>query len=402
MKVPRSLVLEKRQEQGAATLLMATVLVLAVSMIAVYAARSTVTDQRVAANSLWSSQTSDAATFAMDNIKSISAVDLQKLANGQTSLTFTNDKSNTASDAQHDHAAITNPTPLIYTAKLSTSDSYETVDIEVNVKAANGVAEQKLFERVRFAPFIIKRPDGTTGIPLNNIVAKGDCDVEREHMGSSESTKAAHQMPAHAQKTPLKASMLCKTFKGAKMSGSPSVKEVHSSVGTPPDNDDFVQQSPTAFAGNYFSDSVAHIKETVEYVLNCKSGCKNSHVSGMTGFIWIDGDLVLDGGILGSFGSKAASAVDAGVDSKPVLLYVDGNLTLKNSAVVNGLIYKRGDWDNGTNVGKVYGAVIVNSNGQDNGSLKGSQLYIDYYYYILDNVLDIGRYVRLPGTWRDF
>ena len=53
---------------GAATLLMAIVLLIAMSMIGVYAARSTVVEQRVAANTVWSQQAADAAQVVMKNI----------------------------------------------------------------------------------------------------------------------------------------------------------------------------------------------------------------------------------------------------------------------------------------------------------------------------------------------
>jgi hypothetical protein len=61
--------------------------------------------------------------------------------------------------------------------------------------------------------------------------------------------------------------------------------------------------------------------------------------------IWIEGDLDLDSGTIGS-------------PEAPVVLVVNGDLKMEGNTVVFGLIYVTGDWD-GAGGYDVHGAVVL-------------------------------------------
>jgi len=408
MRSPLSPKCLRTTQSGATTLLMATALLIAVSMIAVYSARTTIVEQRVAANTIWSNQSSDAGQSAMDNIVSLSQSTLQSLAGGKSTLTMTNDPDNKSSGVVKSNSAIVVPTGTIYTADLTTTDSFKTVNIDLKVTGTGRSAEKRIYQRAIFGSFLKELP---AEIPQAAITAKDDVDVPRDNLRYSKATEDAEKKPANEHMVPRKATIMCKSYKGVKETGAPTVGETETSVLTPPATSEYETIAPSEFEGGFFSDSGTHLKETAEHYIKCPSGgCTNTDVAGLTGFIWIDGDLTLDNKTLGNYGTKAITATDGGIDSVPVLLAVDGKLTMKNNAVVNGLVYKLGDWNNGTNTGRVNGAVVVNGTGNGSGSnssnqkglVKASGVIVNYEINILWNVQKLGRFAPLPGTWRDF
>lgn len=103
---------------------------------------------------------------------------------------------------------------------------------------------------------------------------------------------------------------------------------------------------------------------------------------------WLDGDLVMNANL------TIGSADD------PVLLVVDGNITMRGDLRVFGVMYSTAiTWDNtGGGSALLQGAVISEGNYTGNGTP-------DYYYdpRVLSKLrYDQASFVRVPGSWRDF
>ncbi len=121
-------------------------------------------------------------------------------------------------------------------------------------------------------------------------------------------------------------------------------------------------------------------------IINC-SNCSNSHFSGMGGGItWIEGDTRITGS--GTIGTA----------DKPILLIVNGNLTMAGNNTYNGLIYVTGNHDVEGGVSNVNGAILVEKHHSTAGVL-----CINYNPAILNNIgKAVGPLGKVAGSWRDF
>lgn len=148
--------------------------------------------------------------------------------------------------------------------------------------------------------------------------------------------------------------------------------------------------------------------------LECGDDCREALQSAAAAHpgrvLWIDGDLRIGAGgplVLGSL-------------SAPVILVVDGNLDFADGsqATLHGIVYSRGtQWRTGTGASvKLHGAFIAEG-GDDPGAgaadghftLTGAP-QLSYTPEVIENaravvarrVLDFGSFARVPGSWRDF
>lgn len=146
--------------------------------------------------------------------------------------------------------------------------------------------------------------------------------------------------------------------------------------------------------------------------LTCSDDCSEQLIDAVARFpgrvIWIDGDLTLG----------AAAVLDLGSASAPVVLVVDGNLNWAagSNVALRGLIYVRGArWDSMGAAATVVGAVIAEGDASvgppDEGrfTITGEPRIV-FDAPIVDHlkkvqartVFDLGSFARVPGSWRDF
>jgi hypothetical protein len=125
--------------------------------------------------------------------------------------------------------------------------------------------------------------------------------------------------------------------------------------------------------------------------------------------LWVDGNLTVDANIGSLPAGPAASdpttqtfAASEVAPTGPVVLIVNGNLTLTSGAVV-GLVYHRAttgapDWNLGLGNATIRGALVTE------GNILGAGAQTVTYDAALLNRLQtrVGAYVRVPGAWRDF
>lgn len=170
--------------------------------------------------------------------------------------------------------------------------------------------------------------------------------------------------------------------------------------GTPPDRT--VIDSDTALADaaftsdRMFAASFGVWRETYweqpgAVRLACGTGCDATMVRNAANMnpglvLLADGDVALDGG--GDIGSLA----------EPVVLVVKGNLTFPSPTTVYGFVYaETADWGT-SGTGQIRGAAVAE------GRVSGSGAYtIVYEPNVLDDLFRrTGSFVRVPGSWKDF
>lgn len=125
--------------------------------------------------------------------------------------------------------------------------------------------------------------------------------------------------------------------------------------------------------------------------LACGGGCDAAAVRATVALnpgrvVLANGNVTLDGG--GDIGSL----------TEPIVLVVRGNLTFTAPTVLYGLIYaETADWAT-SGSGEIRGAAIAETN------LSGSGAYtVVYEPDVLDNLSRrTGSFVRVPGSWKDF
>lgn len=159
----------------------------------------------------------------------------------------------------------------------------------------------------------------------------------------------------------------------------------------------FIDQNDPALAAvtaddfftTYFNDSKANI-QGVTGVLNCSAGCSKTDISAelsISPMVWASGNVTLIGGTYGT-------ATD------PVILVVDGNLELRGGATINGLVYVTDPtWDaNGAGNAHINGAALAENAFDTNGNI-----VITYDPGILANLNKVILSVaKVSGSWNDF
>lgn len=125
--------------------------------------------------------------------------------------------------------------------------------------------------------------------------------------------------------------------------------------------------------------------------LTCNGVCDATSIdSALTGgsrAFWLDGGLTV-------------GAVQWGSASRPILLIVDGPLTIQGPARLHALVYSRSlAWSNtDANPGTLRGALVSEASASING-----QIAMVYDASLLAKVAQAGAfYAQVPGSWRDF
>lgn len=146
--------------------------------------------------------------------------------------------------------------------------------------------------------------------------------------------------------------------------------------------------------------------------LSCADDCSATLLDTAARFpgrvIWIDGDLTL----------AAGAAVDLGSAASPVLLVVDGNVLLAagSSLLIRGLVYVRGaSWASAAATATVVGALVAEGNPTIDPLDEGRFTIVGEPRFVFDaaivdhlkkvqarRVFDFGSFARVPGSWRDF
>ena len=120
---------------------------------------------------------------------------------------------------------------------------------------------------------------------------------------------------------------------------------------------------------------------------NCTSALEAA-IAGGAQTLWVNGDMDIQ------------SNVTLGSDLLPIVLVVDGNITLNGTMDVIGLVYSTALTWNNTGGGSAFlrGAAVAEGGFTGNGTP-------DFYYdadVLRRLALDTGAFAKIPGSWRDF
>ncbi len=148
--------------------------------------------------------------------------------------------------------------------------------------------------------------------------------------------------------------------------------------------------STDGFFATFFGKPMAEYKSSVSSnnifnSANLNQSQLTATASSGNAVIWIDGNL--DGNNLPN---------PVGSQDKPVILIVNGNMTLSSNTVINGIVFIAGNVS-GNGTPKVFGSMIVNGTSAFNGNL-----LIVYDGLVTKKAETIGKVSKVPGSWRDW
>lgn len=396
-------------QRGAATIFITIVLVLAIWLIALYTNRSAVMEQRLSANEIRAKQAFAAANAGLDYSLAYmrDKGGLDHNADGAVD-TFTTQTLNATTGTSHYHVAYCDTTATIPACPTQSTGTFTctapTTPSSVNVRAvACGWSDDNSsVQRVTqiFAP----TPSLGGGISTP-LISKG---VANFLTGGASVFNYFNDLTVWSGGSMLGQSNTGKTFvrdianygSAYNSSGNAAVdyRDTGNSPGcnNPPagyscstqgstlghdtvgGDTNLSSMSSSGFFQFFFGQSEAAYKSGADEVT---TGSGLSSISGNPKVIWVDGD---------------ADLPTIGTEADPVILIVNGNLTMNANSVVNGLVYASGTVT-GHGSPTIYGAMIVAGDANVTGNPK-----LVYDPKVLGNVTRLGKAAKLAGTWRDW
>ncbi|NVZ11333.1 hypothetical protein HW932_18955 [Allochromatium humboldtianum] len=224
---------------------------------------------------------------------------------------------------------------------------------------------------------------GLTGVPSAPLTTKGNANLGGSAITVTNTDPETNGLTVHA---------------GGSISVHSSTANLITLPGTPPmaslapSDSELSTITPDQYFEKFFAKDKDSYKNSADEIIVCGGVC-NTSVNGKTGRImWVD---VPAGS---SFVLNATTVV--GSLSAPVILVVNGPLELRGSATIYGVAYSTSTlWDNtGGGTSQIIGAAIAEGNFTANGTPNPV-----YNADVLKKLSGrIGNYTKIPGSWRDF
>lgn len=386
-----------RRHGGAATLLIALILLAAMTLGSVVAQRSLVTDQTVAGNYLRSSQARMAAEAGLE----LTAARL-RTRSGREALLLQNDGmyAGPVDTVQtHSNDALSAPAAEstgLKTAAITLQDmtpdgmrfSMVRVDARgcwreaLDAPAAAPACEPcsatcpntaRTSEVLAFAPALLAPP-------VAALTLRGQADLNHSGVRIANTDAALAGLTVHA--------------------GGPVIDLADLNLmtlpGTPPaaslaDNDAALSATPAAdFFSGFFGTQKQHYRLVADERLECAGHCSATLAGHGGAIVWVDANA----------GHYTLQDATLGSPSDPVILVVDGALHIRGATTIHGLVYAGSlDWHaTPADDSSIVGAAIV----EDDFRADGAPRLIHDAAILRALSAQYGSFVRVPGTWRDF
>jgi len=379
------------RQQGAASLLMALVILVLITGMTLVSTEIYTLEQRVAGNELRQRQSLDAAMTgferAMAYVEQNTTPDVDGNGVADSIAAPSTDPSNRVSVASGGNYAVEICDPDVVSHPLP---STPTASCTAATYAANNFKRLLIYARgwsddntgVRHVVAVLERTPGVANAPSNPLTTHGTAAIN----GSGDVTNPEGQSTIWSGQTVTLTNANFKT-NILSPSGSGQIVETSNRDSFGPDvvqNDgnlatltgseyfaNFFGTDPTSYKNNYAT-SVFPAANIGTY-----DGAERQ-------ILWSEGNTSLSGNP--TFGTAA----------DPVILIIDGNMSTSGNVTVNGLLYVIGDMS-GTGNTTVNGAVVV----QGNVSMTGS-LDVVFNSTLLGELGTSGRAAISPGSWKDW
>ena len=331
--------MNKRQQNGMATLVITVIILAGALLIIGYAANYTLLQQKTATNQYANNQAFDAAEAGID----YGTVYLSQ-NNATIKATASGGIINYgASDSNLTNVALSNNRRFSVVYTNPTANNYQLMLVSATGTSADGTATQTMSQLVRSQDSTLQYTLTTRG----GANANGNAEITG-NLGINAGGAVT-------------------------ISGSSSVSNYQQNVGA------LSSISTDAFFSSIFSQSKASM-QAQSTVYSNSSGVPWSSLSGT---VWIDSNVNLNSNaVIGSM-------------TEPVLLIVNGNFDVNGTVTFYGLLYIAGTYSSSGNF-TLNGGVAAEGNINVTGSSIGGNTDL------VNQVLGANTYSRVGGGWKDF
>jgi Tfp pilus assembly protein PilX len=395
-----------RRQSGVVTLTMTIILLVLVTMVAIYTGRSVLFEQRVSGNDFRSRQAFEAAEsglqVAISYLSSVGGAD--KDEDGATDSIFDTDADgvgNTNTMAFADGSQVTVsmagafPAFTISATGLS-DDRTATRTIRAIGTTADGLPALPGTPLTTRSAVVI---DGSATIynPEGNSTIWSGSDVG---LGSNNSTATQIADPTDiGYPSCMDTAMTCSTVRSSnRVSVGLDVLENDTSLGSLT-----TQQTFAYFFGmsmEQYRASRVSLEVAPADANNLVTNANNPGVQLATGeIIWIEGDTSFENNTtVGCSVQLNGNSLCAAADTDPTIVIVNGDLVASGTPNITGLLYVTGNFELVGNM-TVQGAMIIS--GEFFNDASGS---FDLWYNssVLDSTRDNGPLAGAPGSWHDW
>jgi len=367
-------------QAGGTTLIMAGVLLFSTTLITLYGAQISVLEQRVTNNFYRAKQAAMGSDAGLNKV--ITAIDKADILSDSGTLETLILSDVGTYNISYQTVVTGNPNKLLVTVAGHSLDE----------SATSHVSQQ--FE---FSPFIRNTLPAVTLISMGNISLTNNINIDNKDTendtviwtGGTLNKSSSVNVPRSPSQT---------TSSNKKNRIVTSSRKLSLNTDGTTKNDD-------AYFETFFSNTKENIKK-VSTVINCTTTeCTNNNLDGLTGLIWVEGDLAMSHDEeTGKYEKDAAGTI---TEIDPIILIVTGNFKMSHkNATINGLVYIMGNWrhNNGNAKGKIKGSVIVEGDTVLHGTTTTDEfLELKYNQTIVDYLItNSGVYLPVPGSWRNF
>jgi len=378
-------------QSGAATLFVTLMMLFSLTMIAVFTARTNVTEIQVTANEYRTKQALEAAQAGLEQGQ-VEIMELQTTnVNGLLQLHQLDGNNNAALGFMDLNASANffrvNGTPSALNNNASYTLTYENVDRDgglfdpardnylIRVTAVgvsdDGSARRQIQQLMLLVPWLANAPDAA-------LTAKELVDIG----GNVAVTNMITNLAVRAGGTySSSGSASTETSNGSNQAGD-VIQNDAALAGMTPDE----------FFFSFFGQTKSDIKSQATQVAcdNC-----NSDLDGLTGqMIWVNPATP------GSTPQVNSNTV-IGSATQPVVLIIEGGTNgfkLNGTADIYGIVYVIGDWDNsGGGNANITGAAVSEGEFHSTGTPNPT-----YDETVLSRLNALGTFARIPGSWKDF
>lgn len=257
----------------------------------------------------------------------------------------------------------------------TTANSYRTIEVASTGYSNNGESQRTIRELLTIYPLLVNNPPAGI-VTRNNVSLGGDVSIANTQTGKTIWSGGGVSLSGSAGTD------------AGNGTGSTS-----SSMGS-----DIIQNdsglsnlSADQFFQAFFGQTKTQAQQNSNLIYNNSSNTDmSSTLNGVTGkAIWIN----QTGGEARFHGNTTIGSA-----AQPVVLIVNGPLKMNGTVTIYGVVYVIGDWNNdGGGSLTINGGVIVEGTLSSTGTPN-----VTYNQSILGNLAEVGQYVKVPGSWRDF
>lgn len=360
----------KRFMQGYATLAASTLLLLAITTLALFAAKTAVNEQRVAANEYRSKQAFEAGEAGVE----FGGIHLDA-ENG--TIVVDNDSDgyvDSYSNASTTNVAQTNGTSYSITFSNPIANDFSVIEVTAVGTSDDGSVLRTIKQLYANIPAIQTAPPAA-------IVTKGAVNIS----GNVTVTNTVNDQTIWSGGSA--------TLGGSAETVSSTGGSDRNFTGTDISQNDATLAAKTneEFFQTFFADTSANVKASADLYYNNSTDTNYSGlVDGQKGkVIWIDQT---------AGEARFTSNSTIGTEQAPVILIINGDAKMAGTLTVYGVVYITQNWSNagGGNL-NVFGSVMVAGDLSTTGTPN-----VTYRSDIHNKVTQtIGKYTKLPGSWRD-